>query len=184
MIGLSGLAELALPQATQVRALRTPVVDLRWVRLEPRPGHLTACRGTPSALKGLRFERAVGRALAPLAQAWPATQYSGQWLRFCAANGPDWAQPDHYLVLRDRVLLLECKLSQTPAAWHQLDRVYAPLLRRLYGLPIVAVGVFNYLVAAPEGPVNSLGELALGGTPARLEGHRFTLHLHDPRRLT
>lgn len=176
-------ALLAAPAPARPKA-RAPVTDLVEVRLSSRD-HPPACAGTPSAIKGLRFERAIGRALAPLAREWDGHLFSGQWLRFLiAGRGWDWAQPDHYVVLEDRVLLLECKLSAAQEPWNQIERVYGPLLAELYGLPVVGCAVYHYLVGRKdcgETAVGSLRALALEDLPPT--NRRFAYHAHDPKRL-
>jgi hypothetical protein len=179
-------ALLAGPPPRALR-LRTPVAGLTWVKPCPGLDRALPVGTSAAAQEGLRFERAVGKALRRLAPAWDAELFSGLWFRFHAAStGLDWAQPDHFLILDDRVLLLECKRTQTPAAWHQLAAVYAPLLAYMYELPVVGVQVAHYLVGEP-GPgvalVPALRALALEENPEELAASRFLLHCHDPRRL-
>lgn len=181
------LAPLLAGPPLRERRLRTPVALISWV--EPRPGldRGLAVGTSFAAQEGLRFERAVGKALRALAPGWDAELHSGLWLRFHSrTTGLDWAQPDHFLVLDDRVLLLECKRTQTPAAWHQLSAVYGPLLAHLYELPVVGVQVAHYLAGDPEPAVvlvPALAELALNGEPEELANCRLLFHCHDPRRL-
>jgi hypothetical protein len=60
--------------------------------------------------------------------------HSGWWLRFEDSNGPGWAQPDFFFLEPDgtRIVLIEAKLSETPAGWEQLDLLYRPLLQKLF----------------------------------------------------
>jgi hypothetical protein len=177
-------ALLTQPLVARPKA-RAPVTGLVEVRLASRD-RAPSCSGSPSAVKGLRFERAVGRALAPLAREWDGHLFSGQWLRFrMAGRGLDWAQPDHYVVLEDRLLLLECKLSAAQDPWNQIERVYGPLLSALYGLPLVGCAIYHYLVGRAERgeeSTASLRTLALGDLEELLDV-RWAFHAHDPKRL-
>ena len=186
-VAAPSLGTLSRPTAAALRAVqRAPVCGIRWAELAARPEAVPVCRGTPAAKAGLRFEHAVGLALRKLAPSFatPSPRVrSGAWLRYEDANGRGWAQPDHFVLLDDRLLLLECKLSQTLDAWHQLEAIYAPLLRWIFGRPVVTIGVFRFLVSAPELPLPSL-RAATCGAVADVVGRRFTLHVHDPKRLS
>lgn len=53
------------------------------------------------------------------------------------------AQPDAFVVLNDRVLVFEVKLTRCLEGILQLETLYFPLLRKLYGLPPCGVLVFR-----------------------------------------
>lgn len=75
-----------------------------------------------------------------------ATLYSASWIRFCDANGGGWAQPDWFFVVEKQteesgsilrlpeglLVLGECKLTQTPVAWSQMEELYTPLLTHIF----------------------------------------------------
>ena len=69
-----------------------------------------------------------------------------QWVSFLDAHGQAFACIDGYLVGESCVLVWECKLTFTPEmAWHQMEKRYAPILRKLYDLPVVTLQVCNSL---------------------------------------
>jgi hypothetical protein len=76
--------------------------------------------------------------------------HSGQWIAFYDAAGIGYAQPDHYIVFPDHVLLIECKLSQKSMAFPQMGRLYAPLLREIYHRPVVGVLVCKKIRYIPD----------------------------------
>ena len=71
--------------------------------------------------------------------------FSHHWLRFIDADGPGWAQPDFFIDQSDSVLIFETKLTQTDAAWEQLDGLYGPLLESLFRKPVRKVQVCKNL---------------------------------------
>lgn len=136
---------------TTPRAIRQPIDGVIWAKETKieRTRNIFA-PGTPNR-HGVQFENRFGRWLQEgLAKHRTEeniagfTLRSGTWLRYTdARNDGAWAQPDHYLVLRDRLILFECKLSEVPEAWHQLDKIYAPLLAHIYpDLPILKCAVY------------------------------------------
>lgn len=70
---------------------------------------------------------------------WGLGPRSGQWIEYHDRRGLGYAQTDHYLVLRQAIILLECKLSYRPSAWGQMSKLYRPLLEHLYERPCVGV---------------------------------------------
>lgn len=90
------------------------------------------------------------------------TIHEAQWIRFIDANGRGYAQPDHYWVGPRSVVVFEAKLTQRDEALRQIGRLYRPLLRHIYGLPVVGVVVCKRLVYRPGswqvlGPEEVLG---------------------------
>lgn len=92
--------------------------------------------------KGMAFERAIHRYTSRL---FPqGKHFYDYWLQFSSDQGQGWAQPDKWIVFPDSVLLLECKLSQRKGAVAQLNKLYLPLLTKLYpSLPILRVHAFK-----------------------------------------
>jgi len=70
--------------------------------------------------------------------------HSEQWFWFVDANGKGFAQPDHYIVGKDSVLIVEVKLKQNSTAHLQLDWLYRPLLEKFYEKPAFLLQVFKY----------------------------------------
>ncbi len=70
--------------------------------------------------------------------------FDGQWLKYSErrADRERYAQPDLYLHLGNKVLCFEFKLTRCREGLEQIRRLYAPLLDRLYGVPIIGVSTF------------------------------------------
>lgn len=120
------------------------------------PGFRRPRRGLPA--KGLAYERRFGR--------WIAEKLpirSGEWFAFEDVNGPGLAQPDHFAVLPDKILLFECKLTQTPEAWRQIRGLYGPILSFYFGLPVEGVQVCRRVVDCPD-PIFRFEEVRDGAT--------------------
>lgn len=90
--------------------------------------------------------------------------HSGTWLYFSDENGPGYAQPDHYVVQDNRVLLIECKLSQTPRAWVQMRKLYKPLLEMYYNLPVLCIQACRNLREDDGNIISSMVDLRDGLT--------------------
>lgn len=71
------------------------------------------------------------------------------WINFCDANGPGWAQPDFFVVRENSVLCFEAKLTQQDA-WGQLQ-LYRSLLFHIFRRPILCILVCKYVKAVPLG---------------------------------
>ena len=100
-----------------------------------------------SQKKGISFQKRVGRYLREKTK---AKVFSEQWIVFEDAGGVGYAQPDHYIVFPEHVLLIECKLSQKQFAFPQMGLLYAPLLRHLYARPVVGVQACRNLRFRPD----------------------------------
>ena len=127
-----------------MNALPHRVVEgLDLVALLPgRPKYIPLARGLRgSKAAGLAYEKKVGRKLRRL---WPDL-VSGQWFEYSDANGVGCCQVDHYVVLDYQVVVFECKLSQTPVGFSQIDLLYRPILEMVYGKPVTGVQVCKHL---------------------------------------
>lgn len=67
----------------------------------------------------------------------------GQWIAYYDQNGRGFAQPDAYTIHGGRVVLFEAKLTQSEQAEGQCMDLYVPLLRKIYGMDVVACQVFK-----------------------------------------
>lgn len=65
--------------------------------------------------------------------------FHSQWIEFEDENGPGYAQPDIFFVLSDRVVLFECKLTETLRGHQQLRGLYGPLLSEIYLRPVILI---------------------------------------------
>ena len=110
--------------------------------LEGRPSYIPRPGGKGAKALGRAYEKKVGKFIS---RRWPGL-ISGQWFEFLDRNGPGVCQPDHYIPFEDQVLLFECKLTQTDVAFSQMDQLYKPILRQLYGRPVTGVQVCKHLV--------------------------------------
>lgn len=101
-----------------------------------RPEFIKKSRPKGAKAKGLAYERAVGTAVGG---------NCGQWFHYIDAQGPGWCQTDVLLVSAKRVVVLECKLTDTEDAVEQLLHLYFPVLREVYRLPVYGVVVTKNL---------------------------------------
>jgi hypothetical protein len=102
----------------------------------PKPRRRLGAKG-----KGITFEKKVGKVLRML---FPQV-HSGVWFEYADAKRVGVCQIDHYVVLRDKILLVECKLSEKEEAWVQMKDLYAPILQQHYGLGVARVQATRYL---------------------------------------
>lgn len=112
-----------------------------------------------SRAKGMTYQRRVGRKLSPLGKAEGLGLVKDQWIYFIDRNGHGYAQPDLYFLGETRLLLLECKLTQSDSAEDQCRKLYEPLLRQIYGLPIVSCQVFKNIRYRTQTMVENWDEL-------------------------
>ena len=84
------------------------------------------------------------------------TIYGSLWIRYVDAEGPGLCNPDIVLECDDRVLVLECKLTQTDVAENQIFQLYAPVIRLMWNKPILGVAVFRNLIRQPKNPILNL----------------------------
>jgi hypothetical protein len=110
-------------------------------------------KGKPRGAKaaGLRYERALAKALPP---GW----LHGQWFEFWDANGHGYCQPDFILVEPGRVLVLEAKYTWVLEAHAQLMQLYAPVLRAVFKRPVIGVVVCKRLVPGARAAYTTLEE--------------------------
>ena len=135
---------------------------LKWAELRDS-GPFDKC-GPPrkkSFRKGLAYEKAVGKHVARMVS---AKELSGelfleQWFIYCDQSGVNWAKTDIYLIMKDFILLMECKLTQTDSATPQLLSLYLPLLRKIYNKPILCMQVCKGLRYVPKKLIESPQEL-------------------------
>jgi hypothetical protein len=126
----------------------------------------------PAAGEGLRFEKA----LALHAASKGLRVKHGQWFKFRDSKGVSYCQTDVLAmpIEADRILLLEAKLTQKAEGEIKLERLYVPVVRALYKVPIFPILVFKNIIAAQDRMLKSLDEaLAL----PRREAEKV-YHLH------
>lgn len=150
------------------------LVDLEWARLVDPP----SLYKKPPKLKGVKakgrtYERTVGRRLKDRCASGelPAQLVSGQWFNFCDANGYGYCQTDYYLICEGFIILLECKLTQTDFAETQMRKLYEPILRKVYGLPVVVVQVFKNIRYHPAAQIKDILDAIEYPRPETLSWH-------------
>lgn len=124
---------------------------IKWMKEVPAPAFTHGSTRHMSAAQkaGLRFERAMTKAL----PGWR----SRTWFQFSDQNGVGWASPDLFLVQDDCVILIECKLTDTPAAIPQLT-FYRKLLTWHFKRRSLAVVAAKNVTQASANVVPSLSE--------------------------
>jgi hypothetical protein len=111
------------------------VTGLKWAVLSSRSPWPKKQRFSRTQKLGLGYEKKLGRELGRRF----GSVHSGQWIEFCDLNGRGFAQPDHYMLCDDSVIVFECKLTQQERGLIQLGQLYRPLLRKIYDRPVVGV---------------------------------------------
>lgn len=99
-------------------------------QLLERPKSIPKSRPRGAKADGLRYERALAKALAPYGF------IHGLWFEFVDANGHGYCSPDLVAVQSDRVLVVEAKLTDGEAARHQLQHLYRPVLEKVFRKPV------------------------------------------------
>ncbi len=134
---------------------------LKWAELRQEAPFKKSRTRKASYKRGNSYERTVGRELKRQIKdgSLSGELFLGQWILFCDQYGVGWAQPDAYLLMEERILLLEAKLTQTDTAVPQLLSLYLPLLRKVYELPILCIQVCHNLRYLPKKLVESPQEV-------------------------
>ena len=121
--------------------------DLRWVQFMDNP-HATPRPLSKAQQEGLRYEAANARYLQRL---FRGNVENSRWIHFEDGDqGLGWAQPDHFVLATDKVVIFESKLTQTVQGDVQLKKKYGPLLEFYFKRPCVLVQVFRNIVEQPE----------------------------------
>ena len=126
--------------------------------LAERPRCIPVSRPRKGAkVYGLRFEKAVAVA----AQAVYPRAMHGQWIEYKTQSEPSrvrYCQPDVIISLPDRIVVLECKLTETEEGRQQLSQLYIPTLNAISGKSVYGIVVARHLTRETrrETVVNSL----------------------------
>ena len=123
--------------------------------------------------RGNSYERVVGRELKRQVGdgRLSGELFLGQWIAFSDQHGYSWAQPDAYILMKERILLLEAKLTQSDIAVSQLLSLYLPLLRYIYELPILCIQVCHNLRYIPRKLVENPQEVLANPGPGVFVWH-------------
>lgn len=128
-----------IPHSTWGHRIAVQVVQARQCA---RPAGLPRSRPRGSKGAGLRFERLV-------AKQFPGALH-GPWFQFVDSYGVGYCQPDMVMNLKTSIVVVECKLTDTPAAQAQLDELYFPVLRKAFDLPVRGIIVVKNLRPTSE----------------------------------
>ena len=147
--------------------------DLKWAELRDEAPFKKKKPRKTSIKKGLAYEKLVGRELKRQVSdtLLEGELFLGQWILFTDKFGVGWAQPDAYILMEDRILLLEVKLTQSDSAVPQLLSLYLPLLRKIYDLPILCCQVCRNLRYIPKKFVENPQEILAKPGPGVFTWH-------------
>lgn len=110
-------------------------------RLPKKPAYIPKARLRGTKALGLTFERKVGLVLGRLF----SEVHSGVWFEYQTLDKVAVCQPDHFAVLSDKIILVECKLSEKIEAWVKMRELYAPILEQHYARPVARVQAARHL---------------------------------------
>ena len=133
-----------------------PVRGLQGVRLIAEPTFAkTKGNVKGSKRRGLLYQKKVVEFLEDVVpQNW--VPIPGPWFEFVDATGHRYAQADWIAIdpTTGFLCLTEIKLTRVPSAWWQLNRLYLPLLQRLFpeykiGMLEIASNIVNFPLPEP-----------------------------------
>lgn len=77
-----------------------------------------------------------------------------QWISFHTEDSGkmQWAEPEGWIELKDRVILFECKLTGGPHGKLQMEGLYKPLLEHIIGKPVYCLLICKNLTPSTPGP--------------------------------
>jgi hypothetical protein len=140
---------------------------LKWARaLDSRPACIPASRPRGAKAAGLRYERALARAL-------PAAKH-GQWFEFEDEHGRGYCQVDLMIQLLSGVLILEAKYTWCPEGHCQIEQLYMPVVAEAWGMPVAGLVVCKKLIPYMPG-VAVAGDLDMALRHIAV-GRRCALH--------
>lgn len=115
---------------------------LHYARTCARPPCIPITRPRGAKGAGLRFERAIARALPG------ATR--GQWFEFEDFYGHGYCQTDFLWDTGKSIIVVESKLTDTPAAPAQLRELYIPVVERAFGKRTYGLIIVKNLMAETD----------------------------------
>lgn len=107
-----------------------------------------------SAVEGLRYEEKV----ASLARASGFKVKHGQWFKYRDRTGTAYCQTDVLAARAGLLLVLEAKLTQKIEGELKLDRLYVPLMKALYKVPVVPILIFQNILWEPKHRLDALAD--------------------------
>lgn len=127
-----------------------PATNVKWARFGPRP-HLASAPSSEAARAGLRFEEKAQRWL--VASLVSTSYLPSPWIEFEDNSGRRICSPDGLLLNPQFSVVVEIKIRHMPEAYHQLRKVYQPVVERLRDKPccvVELVGSFDPAMPFPE----------------------------------
>jgi hypothetical protein len=109
------------------------ITNLKWAHpLPSRPSIIPASRPRGAKGAGLRFEKAIAKAI-------PSALH-GTWFEFEDKGGHGYCQTDIIYTLRpDLVVVIEVKYTLVPGAHSKLVNLYIPVVTKALNRPVVGV---------------------------------------------
>jgi hypothetical protein len=103
--------------------------NLRWAKQAENPWPKSRPRAAKAV--GLRYERKVAKELRPAEH--------NPWYEYEDDNGHGFCSPDLVMPGKVRTLVMECKLSNWREGWEQVEGLYLPVLKMVFGQDVVPV---------------------------------------------
>lgn len=115
--------------------------NVSWARNCPNPfgGKRRSPRGSKAA--GIQYENLVGRTLKPEVP----FLHQGAWFEFADERGSHWCQPDFIFGFDSVLWVLEVKYSLVESGFLQMEQLYIPVLRKVYGKEVYGLQVCRNL---------------------------------------
>lgn len=128
-------------------------------------------KSLPSAAAGFAYENKV----AEEARKHGKVKH-GQWFKFRDSRGTAFAQTDVLLLPEgaSRLYLIESKLTQKAEGELKLEKLYVPLCREVYRVPIFPILIFKNILWNPERLLTSIEEML--GLSSKDQEKVFHLH--------
>jgi hypothetical protein len=103
-----------------------------------------------SQSQGVAYEKKVVRHLK--ARFPQARFHYHQWIQFADKNGSGVCEPELFVILRECVLLFECKRTGTLNGKLQLEGLYKPVLELIFARPVRCCLVCKHTAVETPGP--------------------------------
>lgn len=151
---------LALSALWMAQAMVSQVIEA--MLLAKRPNCIPLSRPRKGAkVYGLRYEKALADAVRLV---YPRALH-GQWIAYRRSDEPQrvrYCQPDVIVPFADRIVVLECKLTETEEGREQITQLYIPALNAITKKSVYGIVVARHLTreTRPETVVRGL-DLAL-----------------------
>jgi hypothetical protein len=109
--------------------------------LDKRPNCIPVSRPRGVKALGLKYERLAGKEIKGV---FPQALL-GTWFSFADINGFGYCQPDIIVEFVRFVVVGECKLTETQQGREQIERLYRPVLEKVFGKVVRGVVITRHL---------------------------------------